>query len=301
MAGATAHPYLVQIPQTVTAMAADPDATNTFVVAKQSAAGQPYGIYLASSKTVNGITTLTGTYQQLVAPTYVSVGSIAFTQDGTKVVFNPADANAYGSIAVASVSGGANQTPALLNPNSGDAIYSFALGQDSNTVVYSELDGVNTQLWQGKLSTNLASPIELTSATAEQTNSHDYPQISRDGNYVAYSSLPEATNSNPSPTYQIALLTASNLHIKVLGTMPSLDEINPAFNSDGSEVSFLNDVGNLSIYTLATNGTGTETLIDSDNTILTIGGDYWTSTQGRGVGGAPTFSIGRHRRRPHMR
>jgi hypothetical protein len=112
--------------------------------------------------------------------------------------------------------------------------------------------------------------------------------------------LPAATQSNPSPDYEIALLVASTLKSTVIGTMPNLDEVSPAFNSDGSALAFLNDVSTqanpLGIYTLGTNGSSTETLIDSDNTILTSGGVYWTSTQGRGVGGQLTFSVSRRHR-----
>jgi Tol biopolymer transport system component len=279
-------PVITGLPISINALAANPNVKGQYALAVTNSTSGLVGIYLATVSSAAVISS----QQTLVSPVYSNNGGVsqlAFTQDGSKVVYTAANsAGTESDLYYVSVAGGV-QTPAPLDTN----VYQVAVGQDSNTLVYTKApNNGDTQLFLGTISSGDSNAKQITTDAAY----HDYPQFSRDGKSIVYSSLPDADQSSNggSGNYHIATLNfvTSGATPVDLPKLSGVSLTGPSYSSDDSEISVCGVGSNAAtgIYTQASSGKAAADLILQSSSLeasLLRDSTYWTTTNGRASGG----------------
>lgn len=282
-------PFISNLPSTVRAIAANPIVRNQYALAIDSTNNTADAIWLAtvsSSGVVSGQTQLTGWVYSYKNGGGVS--SLGFSQDGTKIVYTASNTSDLETDLYFITTNGGLQSPAPLDINA----QQVSIGQDSNTIVYTKpVNNLDTQLFMGTLSAFDSNAVQITSDAAI----HDYPQISRDGKSVVYSSLPDSDQTLEYHLATLSLVTANAKPVD-LPKIAGVSQSGPSFNTDDSSISSLG-LGSgtaTGIYTQPTSGgsAATEILKDALADVSRFQDfTYWTTTTGRGMGGGSGWSL----------
>ncbi len=220
------------------------------------------GVYRNSTLSASGAV-------QIVAPQFDNVSFLQVTPDGNHIVF-------IGSLGTTStLYKAAIDGSTLVAVDSADTC---ALSPDGTTVVYSNGVSGSGEIFTCAISP-VGTPVRLTN------NSFDdlYPQYSKDGTAIVFSSDRDQTNA--STPYDLYIMSATGTNVQRLTNSPTVSEFGASFSPDGAKIAYAgigDTAGTSGIFTISASAAGNMasrfTLLLSDN----IGnGTYWSSAQGR--------------------
>lgn len=206
---------------------------------------------------------------QIVPPQFDNVSFLQVTPDGKSVVF------------IGSIGSSSSLYTAAMNGSSltvVDSADTCALSSDGNKVVYS--NGVSGS---GEIFVCPVNPIGIPVRLTNNSFDDLYPQFSKDGLKIVFSSDRDQTNSTT--PYDLYIMNADGSSVQRVTNSPNMSEFGASFSPDGSILSYSgigDSAGTSGIFTISSAAGGSMsskfTLLLSDN----IGnGTYWSSSQGR--------------------
>jgi TolB protein len=271
------------LPSNIAAVGLNSEVANRLVFAYQANSTAKFGIYRNSTVDIAGATTL-------VAPSYDFVDSLQVSSDG-KFVYYIGSNGTSDSLFKVSIDGG---TPTTLVASGALAAH---VNQAGDAIVYSQLQTNNRAALfiQG---VNAGDPAtQLTEFSGTDGFDADYPQFSKGGNRIVFSS-----NRGGGITYDLWTIAAGGGDFKRVTNTTEADELGGSFNNDGSQVSFVK-VSSIAEQTgiWRTNTSAVDSNTVFLNPIGAVGeSTYWTSATGRSFAGS-VFRLDRlnrkHRRR----
>lgn len=235
-------------------------------------AGATYSLYRNTTVSLSGAVKLTdaGTFA------FTQVGRILFTPDGQKILFTATLGSAHSLYSLNS--DGTNlQTLASADDAS--------LSPDGSTIVISQLQGSQADLFTLPVSGGALTPLLVTSDQDEIQ-----PQWSKDGTMVTFSSKPAAVATDP---YDVYYLTLSDPNNPVKITANGDSNFSPTFSANDDQIAY----ARISFTDPSLNGIYVSSLTPGSESSITLNpavgtGVYWTSNAGRSVGSA-SVSLGR--------
>jgi hypothetical protein len=273
--------FLPNIPVTTSLVAQNPIVPKQFIFAANAGdkEGSLVGIYSNTTLSTSGAKTI-------AAPKFGSIASLSVTADGKNMVFTAFDpTNSFPYLYAVSSSGGA---PVQLDGSSSSSVSPA----DSDTIVYSnDADGFTYQLFTRSLSKGTAGTA--TQVTTGVLGDSLNPTFSRDGTQIAYQFTNYTTN--------LTTLNVLNLPGRTTTNLPDANLYQPygqTFSSDGSTLAILGGSGNKAeILTQPVSSSSKATVLYStsnsgSSAIKTGAGLYWTTADGKSVGGRTAGSGG---------
>jgi hypothetical protein len=249
------------------AVAPNPAVQNEIVFAASPEGTDLFGIYRNATVNLEGAT-------QIVAPTYDqfnAVTSLQVSGDGQflyYVGYLPGDTS--GRLLRVPLTGG---TPQTLDTD----VTSAHLNSAMNMLVYAKRTNGTTSLFVREAAAT-GTAVQIT----EETFNEDFPQWSKDGTRIVFSSNRGGTALDP---YDLWTMAAGGGDFRQITDTPNVDEIGASFDGTGTFVSFValdydNFEAGTGIYITGTSGINVsrEQLVNA----LSVGDStYWTSAQGR--------------------
>lgn len=228
--------FYAEVPVTVESFTVQNAPSKNAVFARQSAAGQPYGIYI-------GTDAASASARTLVAPTYDYVGKIAVSHDGKYAVYVASQGGDPALYRVPLAGGGTVQLAAEAD--------SLALAPADDRIAY----GSNGHIFVMPLAGG--TPQQITTGTGDDWR----PAWRPDGQEIAFSS------DRGGDGYDLYAVTLAGGQVRQLTNTPDVDEYGGAYDPTGVDIATVGVSvadGSTAIYEVNATTAATPTVLRTD-------------------------------------
>jgi len=228
-----------------------------------SATGSGVNLYQNTSLSMTGAT-------QVGSTTFDSVSMLQPTSDGKFLVL-VASYRGVAGLYTQSLPGG---ILTYLTPAD-----TAAVSSDGSTIVFSQSKIPGEAI--GTIPTSGGTVTLLTNGSS----SDFYPQFSKDGATVVFSS--DRNGSNSTTPYDLYTVNVASKQVTALNINSGASEYGASFNQAGNQISYVvvsGMAGQSGVYVCNADGTNSQLIYQSDSMAQST---YWTSQNGRGFGSEP--------------
>jgi Tol biopolymer transport system component len=267
------------LPSNVAAVGLNAGVASRLVFAHRDNNAAKYGIYRNATVNMTGATTL-------VAPAYDFVSSLQVSSNGEFVYYVGTTGN-VDALYKLPINGGAPTTLVT------SGVFSAHVSLAGDRVAFSQIQSNNRGAIFVRSTANVDVPVQLTDFEGTDGFDADYPQFSKDGARIVFSS-----NRLSTITFDLWTVPSVGGNFQRLTNTPDADEIGASFNGTGTMVSFVAidiDSEKTGIWrTSSTTVGGGRTALRLSSSVGSS--TYWTTANGRASRGADLRLDQRRRR-----